>query len=202
MIRTSWRIAVALAMVVVPMGASAQARGTITGRVTDQSTQQPVAGAQVMVVGTNARATTDAQGNYQIPGVAAGQQQVSATRVGYATAARTVSITAGQTATVNFALSASAVALSELVVVGYGTSERRELSTAVTSVRAEQIENTPVASVDAALQGRATGVQVVQNAGNPGNGMTVRVRGASSLSASNQPLFVVDGVPLQTGDFS
>ena len=73
---------------------------------------------------------------------------------------------------------------------------RAEVSSAVAQVSGEQVRNTPVAGLDAALQGKAPGVMVTQNAGNPGNGITVRVRGASSISATNQPLYVVDGVPL------
>jgi TonB-linked SusC/RagA family outer membrane protein len=92
--------------------------------------------------------------------------------------------------------------LSQVVVVGYGSSNRSEVTGALTTVAASDIRNTPIAGIDAALQGKAAGVQVTQNAGNPGNGISVRVRGAASLTANNQPLFVVDGIPVQTGDFS
>jgi TonB-linked SusC/RagA family outer membrane protein len=88
------------------------------------------------------------------------------------------------------------------VVTGYGTSTREELSGAVASVRGDDIKGTPLAGVDAAMQGLAAGVQVIQNAGNPGAGITVRIRGSASISASNQPLYVIDGVPLLRDDFS
>jgi TonB-dependent SusC/RagA subfamily outer membrane receptor len=95
------------------------------------------------------------------------------------------------------------VQLSEVVVsVGYGTETRRNVSAAVSSVQSAEIANTPLAGVDAALQGKAPGLQVIQNAGNPGVGITVRVRGAASLSASNQPLYVVDGVPMIREEYS
>jgi TonB-dependent SusC/RagA subfamily outer membrane receptor len=98
--------------------------------------------------------------------------------------------------TADFALVASARALSEVVVVGYGTTSRQNVSSAIASVTAEEIANAPIAGVDAALQGKAPGVQVIQNAGNPGNGVSIRVRGPASINAGNQPLYVVDGVPI------
>jgi TonB-linked SusC/RagA family outer membrane protein len=88
------------------------------------------------------------------------------------------------------------------VATGYGATIRRELSSSVSSIDGADVANAPVAGVDAALAGKAPGVQVVQNAGNPGAGITVRVRGAASVSASNQPLWVIDGVPLLREDFS
>jgi TonB-linked SusC/RagA family outer membrane protein len=102
----------------------------------------------------------------------------------------------------DFSLVASARTLSEVVVVGYGTSSRQNVSSAIASVTAEDIANNPVAGVDAALQGKAPGVQVIQNAGNPGNGISVRVRGPASINAGNQPLYVVDGVPIIQENYS
>ncbi len=86
--------------------------------------------------------------------------------------------------------------------MGYGSQTRGELSTSVSSVSAADIAGQPVASIDAALQGKVAGVQVVQNAGNPGNAISVRVRGDASISASNQPLYVIDGVPMIASDIS
>ena len=84
--------------------------------------------------------------------------------------------------------------------MGYGTQTRAELSTSVSSVGAADLAGQPIASVDGALQGKAPGVQVIQNAGNPGNAISVRVRGSASISASNDPLYVVDGVPMIVGE--
>ena len=92
--------------------------------------------------------------------------------------------------------------LEEVVAVGYGTQTRAELSTSVSSVSAADLVGQPIASVDGALQGKAPGVQVIQNAGNPGNAISVRVRGLASISASNDPLYVVDGVPMIAGNLS
>ena len=180
---------------------AAQTQGTLAGVVTDASTQRPIAGAQVSVQGSNRQTLTNASGEYRL-NVAAGASTVAFSTLGYGSQTRSVTVSAGATVTLNVALAASAITLDELVVVGYGTQERGELTSAVSSVQGEALAAQPVAGLDAALQGRLAGVQVVQNAGNPGNAPSVRVRGAASISASNQPLYVVDGVPLISEDYS
>jgi TonB-linked SusC/RagA family outer membrane protein len=134
--------------------------------------------------------------------VPAGPRTVRVLRIGYAGVTRTLTVSANDTAVVNVTLRQVAVELPEVVATGYGTQSRREVSTAVSTVTNDQIANNPVASVDAALQGKAPGIQVIENAGNPGNGITVRVRGSASLSATNQPLYVIDGVPMLTESYS
>src|SRR5689334_20474556 len=176
--------------------AAAQQVGTVRGTVTDSASNHGVAGAQVTITGTTRGALTNDAGEYTIRGVPAGAATVRAQRIGFTPAERRVSVTPNETAVADFTLAASARTLSEVVVVGYGTSSRQNVSSAIASVSAEDIANTPVAGVDAALQGKAPGVQVVQNAGNPGNGISVRVRGPASINAGNQPLYVVDGVPI------
>lgn len=196
----------ALALVVVSLaGAShthAQGGSAIAGTVTDSVTQQPIPGVQVIVVGTNRGSITDEGGRYSLRGLTAGTYSIRAQRIGYAFRERSVAVGADMTADVDFSLAPVARVLTEVVATGYGTSIRRELSSSIASVQAEEITNAPVAGVDAALQGKAPGVQVIQNAGNPGVGITVRVRGAASISASNQPLWVIDGVPMIREDFS
>jgi TonB-linked SusC/RagA family outer membrane protein len=205
----SWSSARAAAFVVslgallgAPAILSAQGSATVQGTVTDSVGRRPVPGVQVSIAGTARGALTDDAGRYVIRGVPAGAATVRAQRLGFSAAERRVTISAGETVTADFTLHAVATVLSEVVVTGYGTSSRAEVSSAVTQVSAEAFQNAPVAGVDAALQGKAPGVQVVQNAGNPGNGITVRIRGAASLSASNQPLYVIDGVPMLREDFS
>jgi TonB-linked SusC/RagA family outer membrane protein len=185
-----------------PATASAQGSGTVQGTVTDSVGRRPIPGVQVVVAGSTRGALTDDAGRYTIRGVPAGEASIRANRLGFAPAERRVSVAAGGTATADFALRAVATVLSEVVVTGYGTTSRAEISSAVSQVSAEAIQNTPVAGVDAALQGKTPGVQVVQNAGNPGNGITVRVRGSSSVAASNQPLYVIDGIPMIREDHS
>lgn len=201
----SWMIGLATILAALSGAAGAahaQGVGTIRGTVTDSVTQQPVAGAQVRVVGTTRGAMTDAQGQYVVRDVSAGSFAVRAQRIGYAPGEHQVTVAGSDTVTVDFALRAVAATLGQVVVVGYGTENRRQVTGAVTTITSQEVQNQPVAGVDAALQGKAPGVQVTQNSGDPGNGITVRVRGAASVSATNQPLYVVDGVPVQGEDFS
>jgi TonB-linked SusC/RagA family outer membrane protein len=171
--------------------------------VTDSTTHQPIAGAQVQLVGLNRTTTADASGVYSFSGVPTGTVSVRVQRIGFARATRDVIVSGGDVAAgADFSLLPLATTLSQVVVVGYGSRSRAEVTGAVSSVAANQIVGTPIAGVDAMLQGKVSGVQVTQNAGNPGNGISVRIRGASSVSATNQPLYVVDGVPIQQDDFS
>lgn len=185
-----------------PARGAAQGEATIAGTVTDSSTRTPVPGVQITIAGTARGTLTDDGGRYALRGVPAGTVSLRVQRLGYAPVERSVAVSAGQTADVDFVLTPVARVLTEVVATGYGTSIRRELSSSVSSLQAEEVQNAAVAGVDAALQGKAPGVQVIQNSGNPGVGITVRVRGASSISASNQPLWVIDGVPMIREDFS
>jgi len=197
---TCWGIVVLLAFAAPVV--SAQGTASVTGRVVDSATAQPVAGARISVVGRTSGTLTDRDGRYLLQGLAAGTVTIRAQRIGFAPGERGVSLTEGGTTTQDFALVTAATVLSEVVVTGYGTSRREDLSGAVASVQGGDLANTPIAGLDGALQGRAAGVQVIQNAGNPGAGITVRIRGSASISASNQPLYVIDGVPLLRDEFS
>ncbi|HEV8266378.1 MAG TPA: TonB-dependent receptor [Gemmatimonadales bacterium] len=192
-------LALALAL---PSAGFAQGTAGVTGRVVDSTSGQPISGVRVNVVGSAAGAMTDLSGRYTLQGLSAGTVTLRAQRIGFAQRDREVILIEGGTVTADFALVASATVLPELVVTGYGTDTRTNLSTSVASVRSADLQGTPLAGVDAAIQGRAAGVQVVQNAGNPGVGVTVRIRGSASISASNQPLYVIDGVPMLRDDFS
>ncbi len=199
-----WSIAavgIALLLALSSVG-SAQSTASVTGRVVDSTSGQPVASARVSVVGSNGGTLTDRDGRYLLQGLSPGVVTLRAQRIGFTPVDRSVTLVEGGTVTQDFALGAAATVLSEVVVTGYGTSSRQNLSGAVASVQADQFVNTPTAGIDAAIQGRAAGVQVVQNAGNPGVGITVRIRGAASISASNQPLYVIDGVPMLRDEFS
>jgi len=195
-------LAVALALAFAPAAALAQG-GTIRGVVTEQGSGQPLQGVTVSVVGTNQSVVTNQEGRYSINNVAAGQRTVRAARIGFAASTSTVTVSA-QGAEANFSLAPDVLGLDELVVIGYGQTERRNAAGgAIASVRpAEQTQDLPTPSINEVLQGRVAGVQVQQNSGTPGSAISVRVRGASSISAGNQPLYVIDGVPLIQGDFS
>jgi TonB-linked SusC/RagA family outer membrane protein len=190
-----------MALTAIPRVAAAQGSGTIRGTVTDSASGQPIVGAQITVTGTSLGTVTANDGAYVLRNVPSRAVAVRAQRIGYAPLQRDITLAENDTATVDFSLSAIAAQLSEIVVVGYGTSTRQGVSSAIASVGAEQIANTPTASVQSALQGKAPGVQVMENAGNPGNGLSIRVRGPASLNAGNEPLYVVDGVPILDGAY-
>jgi TonB-linked SusC/RagA family outer membrane protein len=174
-----------------PASLLAQGTGQITGVVTGANAA-PVAGALVAVPGTAAATRTGPDGRYTLTGVAAGARRVRVEFVGFAAQEQTVTVAAGQTATVNFQMEAQAVGLQELVVVGYTTQARRTVTGAVSSVSAEQLQDRQVATVEEALRGRVPGVHVVSS-GEPGRASQVIVRGQNFLSAV-EPLYVVDGM--------
>jgi TonB-linked SusC/RagA family outer membrane protein len=189
-----WLLAVALAIAAVPGHALAQATGTVTGRVTDPQ-QQPISGAQLVVVGGTARAVTGQDGSYRLTGVRAGSVQVSATRIGFDTRTQTVTVAAGATATADFSLSSSALEIGGLVVTASGREQRtRELGNAVGSINVAEVELASVPTMSNLLQGRAAGVSVTQQSGTSGTASRIRIRGSNSVSLSNEPLVIVDGV--------
>jgi TonB-linked SusC/RagA family outer membrane protein len=196
-------LAALLVALVAPAGiARAQATGTIRGTVTDSTNRRGVPGVQVTIAGTTRGVVTNDNGVYTLTAVPAGAATVRAQRLGYSSQSRSVTVTAGESVTADFELHPVATVLSTVVSVGYGTASRQDVSSAIASVDSTAFANTPVASVDNALQGRIPGVQVMQNSGEPGSGISMRVRGPASLNAGNQPLYVVDGVPMIQGSLS
>ena len=172
--------------------------GTVMGRVTDSLSGQGIAVATVSVVGTGLSARSGDDGRYRINDVPVGEHTIRLVRIGYSSVTKPVTVLPDQEITVDFALTPRATQLEEVVAIGYGTTERRELTGAVSSVTADQVSSAPVTSLDQALLGRAAGVEVVTSSGQPGAGAMVRIRGGNSISAGNDPLYVVDGVPLTT----
>ena len=178
--------------------ADAEAKqGAITGTVTDAGTGEPLPGVSVAVEGTQLGAATGADGTYTIRGVEPGTYTVRASFVGYGDEVEEgVEVQEGQTTTVDVAMQQEQVSLDEVVVVGYGEQQRRDLTGAVSSVSSEEIEAAPSSSVEQALQGRVAGVQVTQNSSKPGGGISVRIRGTGSVQSGAEPLYVIDGVPV------
>ncbi len=179
-----------------PDGAARTLAATITGTVTDQRSNQPLAGAQVSIVGTQSGGVTDPQGRYRIPGVPAGQARVRARMLGYAVVERTVTIEDNKPAVVDFTLAASALSLDAVVVTGTaGGTQVREIGNAVGRIDAAKIaETSPSVNVQQLLGQRDTGVVVQPAAGMVGAGSAIRIRGTASLSLTNQPILYVDGV--------
>ncbi len=182
-----------LLVVAMPLALFAQS-GTVAGRVTDQD-GNALAGANVLVVGTNLGAATGVDGDYSMSSVPAGDYKVSATYIGYATESQDVSVLAGSVTEINFALRPSAIDLNEVVVTGTGVAvEKSKVGNTVGTISMDNIANAPVNSVDQILTGREPGVMVNLNGGLAGEGAEIRIRGTSSLTQSNQPTIYVDGV--------
>jgi TonB-linked SusC/RagA family outer membrane protein len=176
--------------------APAEIAGIIAGRVTIAGTSDPVSDATVSVGDARLRASTGADGTYSVTGVPEGAHTVYVQRIGFSRDSASVVVTTNQTVTANFSLRALAVSLNEVVTIGYGTQRRRDLTGAVGSVTSDQIVSTPITSVEQALQGRVAGVQVTTASGQPGTSAAVRIRGGNSIAAGNDPLYVIDGVPI------
>lgn len=174
----------------------AQNTGTVTGRVVDAATQEALPAASISVAARTAVSGPD--GRFTLQGVPAGTHVLRATRIGYGEATRQVRVAAGETTTVDLALGSSMVMLEDVVVVGYGERRIRDVTGSVEAVSAEDFNTGRVVSPEQLIQGRVAGVQVA-GTGEPGGGTSIRIRGGTSINASNEPLFVVDGVPLAPG---
>ncbi len=170
--------------------------GTVSGRVVESATQEPVPGAAVSVAARNAVSGQD--GRFTITGVPAGTQTVQATRIGYGQATQQVTVQAGQTATVTLALGSQALLLEGVVAIGYGERQVRDVTGSVQGVAAEDFNTGRVVSAEQLIQGKVAGVQISDN-GEPGGTNNIRIRGGTSLTASSEPLFVIDGVPIAAG---
>jgi TonB-dependent starch-binding outer membrane protein SusC len=176
---------------------SAQSTFTITGHVLDSASRRPLASVSVRISGTPRGVLTRDDGGFTLASVPVGTYRLRASRIGYAPQVKDVAVSGGGTANVEFALSAQAAVLGELVVTGYGSQRRESITGSVATVDADQANVGVIANADQMLQGRVAGVQIVANNGEPGGGVQIRVRGGTSITASNDPLYVVDGVPLQ-----
>lgn len=165
------------------------AQTTITGSISDST--GPLPGASVVVKGTTVGASADFDGNYSID-VPQGASTLVFSYVGYA--AQEIEI-AGRT-TINVTMTEDAQALSEVVVVGYGTQRKADLTGAVGSIDAVEIVKQPIVSPDQVLAGTISGVNITNRSGDPGAPVSVNIRGVGTLSADANPLYVIDGVPL------
>ena len=166
----------------------------VTGKVTDSKDGAAVSGASVVVKGSRSGTSTDNEGNFRLT-VNSSARTLVITSVGFDETE--VDIT-GKTA-VTASLTPQAGGLSEVVVTGYGTSRKKDLTGAITSIKAKDFNKGVNTSPDQLIQGKVAGLQITSNSGQPGAGATIRIRGTSSVRSGNNPLIVVDGVPLEGG---
>ncbi len=175
--------------------ALAQNSGTIAGKVTERQTQRPLAGAQVRILGGTRGAVTDDSGSFRIPNVPVGAVQLSATRIGYGPQSRSIVVTSGSTVTANFELSPAATTLDAVTVTATGQSERkRENGAPTATIDTAMIPQAAVSTLSDAISSRVPGVVVQTAAGEIGAGSRIRIRGSNSISLSNEPLLIIDGI--------
>ncbi|MGK7392035.1 MAG: SusC/RagA family TonB-linked outer membrane protein [Candidatus Cyclobacteriaceae bacterium M2_1C_046] len=168
----------------------------VSGTVTDVG-GEPLPGVNVLIEGTTIGTVTDFDGNYKV-NVPGGNSVLVFSYIGYETVKETV----GSRSVINVQLNENAEQLAEVVVVGYGTQIKQDLTGNVASVSGDAIENVPVPSFEQAIQGRAAGVYIQSQNGKVGQGINIRIRGASSVTAGNEPLYVVDGIPVTSNSQS
>jgi len=181
------------ALLLIPYLVFAQT-GSITGKVTDEN-KMPIPGATVTVVGSSLSTATGNNGEYTITGVKPGKYTVEAKFIGYITTQSIVMVSSGNVP-VNFNLKPDSKGLNEVVVIGYGTARKKDLTGSVTTITSKDFNQGPITTPEQLIQGKVAGVQITSNGGAPGSGSTIRIRGGASLNASNDPLIVIDGVPV------
>lgn len=186
----------------IPRPAQAQ-QAAIGGQVVDEATGTPLEAARVLLTGTGQIETTNRDGRFIFRQVAPGPHQVRVLRVGYKPATLSTTVAAGETAALNFSLAAAVVQLDELVTTATGEQRKLEIGNAVTTIDAARIaEQAPITEFTNLISGRAPGVQVLKSSGTTGTGTRIRIRGSNSISLSNEPLYYLDGIRLESNPTS
>lgn len=185
------------ATVVCAAQLQAQATGEVRGFVLDNSTAAPLGEVTITVAGQTVFSA--AQGFYVVQNVPAGVHTLTANLIGYRTFETQVTVTAGQTTDVEIRLSLAPLEMAPIVAVGYGELEAKDQTGVVTEVPAEAFNTGQIVSAEQLIQAKVAGVQVTEDSNEPGAGISIRIRGGTSINASNEPLYVIDGVPLDVG---
>lgn len=173
----------------------------LTGKVTDATTGESLPGANVLITEISRGTATTIDGYYSIDNLPTGNFTLSVSFVGYKTKNQSITLNSGDN-TVDLSIEPDFLGLDEVVVTAYGNQQKRALTGAVTQVQAQAIEARPIANIQQGLQGVAAGVQVSSSSGQPGSFASINIRGAGSINASTQPLYVIDGVPIVAENFS
>lgn len=168
----------------------------VTGKVTSTEDGSPLPGVSITVKGTTKGTTTNVDGVYKISVPA--NSVLQATFIGFTTLEQTVN----SRSIVDFALVPATQTLNEVVVTGFGSQIKRDLTGNIVKIKGSDVADMPVTTFEQSIQGKAAGVQINQGTGKLAQGIQIRVRGQSSVSASNEPLYVIDGIPMTTGDLS
>ena len=188
-------------MLLVCLGSMHLLAQSISGKVTD-SKKEPLIGAAISIEGTSKGVATDLDGNYRITGLESKNYVVIISALGYTKQKKNVDLTSGSDKILDIELLDDALQLDQVVVVGYGLEQKRDVTGSISTIKAKDINNTVQPSFEQAMQGRAAGVQVTAASGMAGSPVKINIRGSNSISAGSQPLYVIDGIPITTGDFS
>jgi len=191
----------ACALLLPALRADAQGQtGRITGTITGVEGNQPIQGVRITLLGTQLTVTSNPQGRYTIAGIAPGMYRLRASAIGYTPViVDSIPVKAGESATADIALKHQTVELERVVTVGYGTLAKRDVTGAVGQVSGDAIKSIPTTNAIEAIKGKVAGVDIVSTGYKPGDGVRVRIRGQRSLLASNDPLYVLDGIPMAGG---
>ncbi len=189
------KIIVVIAIFLVSVGATYAQTGSLQGKIVDGN-GQPLIGANVVIKGTTVGTITNIDGNYLLQKIPAGTQTIVASFIGFAGFEQSVVIEDGKTTTFNFTLEEDIATLEELVVIGYGTVKKEDATGSVIAIKSDDFNKGAISTPDQLITGKVAGVQITSGGGAPGSGNTIRIRGGASLNASNDPLFVIDGVPV------
>ncbi|MGE0439298.1 MAG: SusC/RagA family TonB-linked outer membrane protein [Gemmatimonadales bacterium] len=181
----------------------AQATGTVTGKVTAADSPTPVEAARVQIVGTPFQVLSNREGVYTLRNVPAGQVTIRVSALGFASATKDLAVAAGQTATLDFTLTQAPYTLEEITTTAIGDTRKAELGNSVNTIQVAKLaEEAPVKTLADILKARAPGVQVFSSTGTIGGGQRIRIRGSNSVSLSNEPLYIVDGVRIESSNGS
>ena len=190
------------AVALVPAKAAAQ-QGAVEGTVSDRATGQPLEAARVLLTGTNRIETTNREGRYRVRGIPAGSYEVRVLRLGFKPVVDTANVAPGETVTLDFAMEPAPVQLEEIVTTATGEQRKLEIGNAVSTIDAARVaEESPITEFGNLLSGRAAGVTVQKAGGTTGTGTRIRIRGSNSISLSNEPLYYIDGIRMESAPTS
>lgn len=181
-------------------GAFAQT-GSVSGRVLDEQSQG-LPGVTVLIEGTSLGNSTNADGTFSIQNVPAGAQTLVVSFIGYTTKRLPVAVTAGQNSELNATLGENTTLLNEAVVVGYGTQRRQDVTGSIATVDSKDFVQGQITNPEQLINGKVAGVQITTGGGAPGSSSNIRIRGGASLNATNEPLIIIDGVPIDGNSIS
>ena len=171
----------------------AHAQKTITGKVTDANSGSGVSNVTILVKGTKIGTQTAADGSYTVT-VPKNSNTLVISAIGYASQ----QILVDNQSSINISLTAAASTLSDIVVIGYTTVRKKDLTGSIATISVKDFQDGSITSPEQQIAGKIAGVSITSNGGQPGSGSTIRIRGGTSLNASNDPLIVIDGVPFST----